>query len=167
MNKRFFAFIIITFLLVGRSFGQTAAEMNTKLAAIVDSVTAISGDWKEKMGELKEGSKHFEELKTLRAHLDVVIDKETANLKKAKDVFESNRYRAGVLALLTYEKQMVTAAYAPFEKLKPTATDDQVKACNDKLDDMARKEDELRAEVNSAQAEFAKENKLTIEGGGE
>jgi outer membrane murein-binding lipoprotein Lpp len=165
MTKRFLAFIAIALLSYGRSFGQSAAEMNTKLSAVVDSVVAIAGDWREKMGELKDGTKHFDELKGLRAHLDAVVDKETANLKKVKDVAESTRYRTGVLALLAYEKQMITGAFAPFEKLKPTATDDQVKALSDKLDDMSRKEDELKAEVTSAQNEFAKENKLTIEGG--
>ncbi len=165
MNKRFIVFIVIAFLMAGKAFAQSAAEVNTKLAAVVDSVVAISGDWREKMAEFKDGNKHFEELKTLRAHLDAVVDKETATLKKMKDVFESNRYRAGVLALLAYEKQMITNGYAPFEKLKATATDDQIKAAADKLDDLARKEDELKSEVTSAQNEFAKENKLTIEGG--
>jgi hypothetical protein len=165
MTKRLLVGFIFVFLFVGKSFAQTAADMHTKLSTVVDSIVAISGDWREKLGELKEGNKHFDELKGLRSHLESVSDKETASLKKMKDAFESARYRKAVMELVAYEKQMATTAYSPFEKLKPTATDDQVKALSDKLDDMIKKEDELKAEVNSAQNEFAKENNIKTEGG--
>lgn len=165
MSKQFVATLLLVIVCMAKGFAQTPAEMNTKLASVTDSVVAISADWREKLTELKEGSKHFEELKTLRAHLEATIDKETVTLKKIKDVAESTRYRIAVLALLAYDKQYVGTVFAAFEKLKPTATEDQIKACTEKLDEGFKKEDELKSEITSAQNEFAKENKITLEGG--
>ena len=167
MSKRILSLLVIALFFAVRSQAQTPAEMNTKFQSVVDSVVAVVGDWKEKMGELKEGSKHFEELKAMRVHLDALIDRETATVKKIKDAHESTRYRTAVINFLAYEKQMSSGAYAPFEKLTTAATDAQVKALADKIDDMMKKEDELKSEINSAQNEFAKENKITIDNAGE
>jgi hypothetical protein len=68
-----------------------------------------------------------------------------------------------MLDFLSYEKRLMTEGFIPFEKLKANATEEQIKTCISKLEELAKSESEELGKVQNAQMEFARKNGFTIE----
>jgi hypothetical protein len=167
MRLRLFTLLAMLFLGTGtlsapKSRITTPLELNNYYADVTDSLYTMGQTW----GQLFNKSytaKDFAPLVSQHKAMIAFVERKQREVMVQKDFAGSENLRLAMLDFLSYEKRLMTEGFIPFEKLKANATEEQIKTCISKLEELAKSESEELGKVQNAQMEFAEKNGFTIE----
>ena len=149
---------------------RTPIEFNDLLTAITDTLFARGQQWGRQFNVVTEArakgtskSTGYASLAPYRQAMELYLDGCISRLKSMPDVNDSKDLRMAMIAFLEYEKNMATLAFKPFESLKASATDEQLKAVYSKLSTYSAAEKEELLKVAEAQEAYARSNGFRIE----
>lgn len=167
MKTRFFTLILLLFSGIWSVHAQktktfTPLELNNYYADITDSLYQLGEQWGNEFNKAYEASDYSALVKKHKQML-AFVERKQKEVMAQKDIAGSENLRLSVLDFLSYEKRLMTEGFQPFEQLKPGASEEQVKACISKLQELAESEAEELNKVQSAQKAFADKNGFTIE----
>lgn len=167
MKLKVLVLLCITCLSLG-AFAQspkvsTPLEFNNAMADIMATLSQKGNEWNEKFAQLDTTTKKFAELAPLRLSLEKYIDWKIADLKTMKDIKGSARFRQAMIAFLTFEKNLIHKSFLSVEKLKTTATDDEILKALDYFVTESSKENVEINKVKAAQQEYADRNNFSID----
>lgn len=168
MRTRLFTLLALIFLSTGTLQAQKARindpiVLNDYYVSITDSLYQLGQQWGTVFNQAYK-SKDFNPLIKQNKMMLSFVERKQKEVMNQRDFAGSENLRLALLDFLSYEKRLINEAFLPFEKLKNSATEEQIQAALDKLVDVAKLEKEELLKVETAQREFARRNNFTIEG---
>ena len=154
-------FVLLITAQAGRA--QSAQEFSDKIGGTTDSLYLLASEWVNSFLGETYGDKQYHSLKPLRSHLEKFINAELGDYTKATDVAGSDKLKASVVSLLTFEKKLVEEAFTPFEKLSANSPDGAVEDCGQRLKKMCNEEAEYISKVNQERRTYAMNNHVSLE----
>lgn len=167
MRLRLFTLLALLLLGTGTLSAQkskitTPLELNNYYADVTDSLYKMGAAWGDLFNK-SYNAKDFSPLIQQHKIMIAFVERKQREVMAQKDFAGSENLRLALLDFLSYEKRLMTEGFVPFEKLKADATEEQIKACITRLEDLAKSESAELSKVQEAQMEFADKNGFTIE----
>lgn len=153
--------VFLLSLALGVKAQKTPLEFNDYIASITDSLNTYGRGWGMEVKSAFE-SDNYSTLTERRIFLEKYIDKETAILRKMKDIKNSKALREAMIAFLNFEKTAIVAAMKPFEKMSKATTEEQKKSAIEQLTSSTANEEAELAKVSTEQAAYAKANNISL-----
>lgn len=159
-----FSIMVLVALLFATSAlkAQTPIEFNDILVNITDSFYAKGQQWGRMFNEARK-TNEFSKLEQTRLILEKFCNEKVTEVSMMKDVGGSESLRKAMINYLLFEKEMVSKAFMPLEKIPSTASPSEVDSALKKLNELAEKENEMLHLVNEAQVAYAKKHGFKIE----
>lgn len=157
-SNKYFSLTLSAFLFSVGAYAQTPVEFNKNLMNRADSFFHLGAMWGNKMEDLTNGSKRFEELKPLRIKAVDYLDVQVAELSAMKDVKDSRELRVALMDFFKFEKGLINGSFMQIEKLNPASTQKEIEEAFARLEDASQKEEPYITRLTEAQGMYAKNN---------
>jgi len=155
--------IMLVFTASGFSYAQTPAEFNKNLSARADSFFRLGAIWGNKLEDITNGSKRYDELKPYRLKAIEYLDAQVSELGTLRDVKDSKALRMALIDFLKFEKGLINSAFMQIEKLAPYSTSKEVEDAFAHLEQESQKEEPYLMKLTQAQDTYAKNNGFKVE----
>lgn len=155
-------FIFATAFISKAQQPTTPLSLNDAVADVTDSLYLKGAEWGKAFNEAYK-SGQYSLLTPHRERLGKFINEKMEYVLTMKDINNSKPLRLAMIEFLSYEKQLLTEGFLPFESLKPGVSQEEVKKWHTNLSTLSKKEQAMLAKVSEAQERYAAENGFTIE----
>jgi hypothetical protein len=164
MINRFF--ITLGFLFVATFSGKAqfanAIEYNNYIISTTDSLYKFGQNWGAVLQNCHE-LVDFSQLWKSRESMEKLIDRKRKEMIELKDIgLNSKPFRMAMVDFLDFEKEMVTKAFVPFEKLTNKNSEQDFQATLGNLNAVALEEGDFLKKLHAAQDEYAAKNGFYI-----
>lgn len=160
--KRLYRIVLACLLLSVRVCGQTAEEYNEQVTNSTDSLHLMAIMWVHACQDINGSDPDYHSLAAPRKVMERFIKQQISRFKTEPEIEGADDMRKALLALYEFEQELVKEAFIPYEKLKSSASADEVARCKENFMSRLKQEQAVLENLNKARKEFAKKNKIEI-----
>lgn len=141
---------------------QTPAQFNEHISSIADSLYKKGNQWGAQLNDAY-ASKTFSKIVAGRKQWETFVNASISELQNMKDATNSKALRMTMLNFLFFEREMISEAMLPIEKLSAADSDYDIQKTIDNLTIYAEKEVAELKKVRGEQEKYAISNGLDAE----
>jgi hypothetical protein len=146
----------------GKAQFATSIEYNNYIISTTDSLYKYGQNWGAVLQNCYN-TKDYSQLYKAREAMDRLIVRKRKEMIELKDMgMDSKPFRMAMVDFLDFEKDMVTKAFIPFEKLTSKNSEQDFQATMGNLNSVALVEGDFLKKLHAAQDEYAAKNGFYI-----